>query len=75
MKDDKAIKNAAIHAAHLLASRIEYIIKSSDLNDKQKVKSIDETLDLWYVTDITAGVEILIKEKMRDLYYDDYEWP
>ena len=63
MKDNNAIKNAAIEAGLLLASGIEYIIKNSDLNDKQKVKSIEETLDLWYVSDINAGVEILIKER------------
>lgn len=65
MKDDNAIKNAAIEAGLLLTSGIEYILKSSDLDDKQKVKAIEETLDLWYVTDINAGGEILIKERME----------
>ena len=69
MRDDNIIKNAAIEAGLLLASGIEYIIKSSDLNDKQKVKSIEETLDIWYVTDINAGVEILIKERQNSWDY------
>jgi hypothetical protein len=68
VKDDKEIKNAAIEAGLLLASGIEYLVTSRDLNDKQKVKAIEEILDLWYVTDINAGVEILIKE--RRLHYD-----
>ncbi len=69
MKDDNEIKNAAIEAGLRLASGIEYLVMSRDLNDKQKVKALEAILDLGYVMDINAGVEILIKE--RRLYYDE----
>ena len=41
---------------------IQYLYQETTICD---TLAIEETLDLWYVTDINAGGEILIKERME----------